>query len=133
MRRTIQALRNPQIQLAIAALAIGIAATTAIFTVIQAVLLEPLPWTDSSRWFYVFGSYRDGRPNSGVAFAYKNFQDVQARLQSTDVFGCYDSVRLFGGNYNASFRGQTIHLDGLSADPKLIRSLGVQPSLGRWF
>jgi hypothetical protein len=40
---------------------------------------------------------------------------------------------LFGGNYNAAFNGQTLHLAGLSADSKLIRSLGVQPSLGRWF
>jgi hypothetical protein len=60
MRRTVQALKNPQVQLAIAALTIGIGATTAIYTVVHAVLLEPLPWSDSSRWFYIFGSYRGG-------------------------------------------------------------------------
>jgi len=133
MRRTIQALKNPQVQLAIAALTIGIGATTAIYTVVHAVLLEPLPWSDSSRWFYIFGSYRGGKPNSGVSFAYKDSQSMQARLQSIDAFGCYDVARLFGGNYNAAFNGQTLHLAGLSADSKLIRSLGVQPSLGRWF
>ena len=90
MRRTIQALKNPQVQLAIAALTIGIGATTAIYTVVHAVLLEPLPWSDSSRWFYIFGSYRGGKPNSGVSFAYKDSQSMQARLQSIDAFGCYD-------------------------------------------
>ncbi|HEY7338915.1 MAG TPA: ADOP family duplicated permease [Bryobacteraceae bacterium] len=133
MRRSFQALKNPQIQLAIAALAVGIGATTAIYTVIHAVLLEPLPWSDASRWFYVFGHYRAAPPDTGVAFTYKNEQNLEARLQSTSAFGCYDGVRLVGGNYNAVFNGQAVHLAGLSADPALIRSLGVQPSLGRWF
>jgi len=127
-----RALRSPQIQLAIAALTIGIGATTAIYTVIHAVLIAPLPWTDANRWFLVFGSYR-GRPaNSLNSFAYNNAMEVQSRARSADVFGCYDLGFLSGGGFNAVFNGEAIRLSGTHVQPAILGSLGIQPALGRW-
>jgi putative ABC transport system permease protein len=128
--RSWRALKSPQIQLAIAALSIGIGATTAIYTVVHAVLLEPLPWTGANRFFLVFTAYRN-RPNSLSSFAHNNAMETQARMRSTDAFGYY-AVGLFGGSYNAIFNGQAVHLAGTQVQPVVLRSLGVAPAMGRW-
>src|SRR5262252_2303808 len=69
--------------IAILALAIGIGANTAIFTIVNAVLIEPLPFRDPSRLVVVdeTSSRRPGRPNS---VGPSNFLRWRVRAQSFD-------------------------------------------------
>ena len=124
--------RSGHIRLAVAALAIGIGSTTAIYSVVQAVLLDPLPWSDSDRYSYVFTAYR-ARPNSGGVLSYRNAQEFGDRITTADAFGCYASTALGSGGFNVTFNGQPVHVEGTQVSPSLVRALGVNPTLGRWF
>jgi putative ABC transport system permease protein len=124
--------KSGHIRLAVAALAIGIGATTAIYSVVQAVLLDPLPWTNADRYSYVFTAYRS-RPASGSAFTYGTANAFAERATTTDAFGCYASTALGSGGFNVTFNGQPVHVEGAQVSPSLIRSLGVNPALGRIF
>ncbi|HEY2737989.1 MAG TPA: permease prefix domain 1-containing protein, partial [Thermoanaerobaculia bacterium] len=53
-------------------LALGVGATTAIFSVVDGVLLQPLPYPQSDRLLRVFPVYKDGHKD---AFSYLNFSD----------------------------------------------------------
>jgi putative ABC transport system permease protein len=112
--------------LAIAALTIGIGSTTAIFTVVQAWLLKPLPYADPDRYFYVLGAWRD-RPDK-TASSYPDAMDMAARVRTVDAFGC--TTR---DSFNVTFNGQPLHVRGTQASAGLAQSVGVNPVLGRWF
>ncbi|MBV9501790.1 MAG: SpoIIE family protein phosphatase [Acidobacteriaceae bacterium] len=114
--------------LAILALAIGIGCATAIFTVVDTVLLRPLPYSHGERWIQLFaGTTSDPDRNSGLSFA-----DLLAYEQQThtfDVFGWFP----VGGDFNLTFPGQPKHISGIEVSPSLIANLGARPAAGRFF
>ncbi|MDQ2844657.1 MAG: hypothetical protein M3Y72_27155 [Acidobacteriota bacterium] len=67
--------------LAIAGLALGIGSTTAIYTVVQTVLLNPLPFANPGRYLAVLATWR-GLPGAISAWSYPNCADFTA---STDT------------------------------------------------
>src|SRR4051794_18156876 len=73
---------------AIATLALGIGASTAIFSVLDAVLLRPLPYPDQERVVEVRELNEAGR---GMPFADPNFNDLQARSRSFEALATYNS------------------------------------------
>ncbi|HEY4365037.1 MAG TPA: ADOP family duplicated permease [Bryobacteraceae bacterium] len=115
--------------LCIAALAIGIGSTTAIYTVIQAVLLNPLPYSHPDRYFFVFRAWHTN-PDRLTEYSYPAAMETAERVRSTDAFGC---VNTFGYGYNVSFQGQPLHVQGSQVSAPLLQSLGVNPAMGRWF
>jgi predicted permease len=112
--------------LAIVAFAIGIGAATAIFTVINAVMLKPLPYPEGDRFVALYGA----RTNEPGRYSSSNVPDLieyQARTTSFDVFGWF---RI--GNFNLTAPGEPRYLAGASITPALAHSLGP-PRLGQWF
>ena len=106
---------------AVITLALGIGANTAIFSVVNAVLLRPLPYRDADR---LVAALHDGY--SPVAAA--NYIDWRDQSRSFQAMGAaeYWSANLTGGEAPE-------HLLGLRVTPNLLPMLGVDPLLGRVF
>ena len=114
--------------LAVIALAIGIGSATAIFTVVDAVLLRPLPYTHGERWVSLLaGDTRDPHHFSGLSFA--ELFAYQDRMHAFEVFGWYP----VGGDFNLTSPGQPRHIEGIEVSPSLIANTGVNPMAGRFF
>jgi putative ABC transport system permease protein len=123
-----QITKNPGFfALAVAALALGIGANTAIFSAVEAVLLRSLPYYQPDRLAVVWedASYV-GFPNNTPAPA--NYLDWQARNHVfTDIMATrFDTASLTGD-------GQPEQLSGKKVTPNFFDVLGVQPIVGRPF
>jgi len=109
---------------ALVALALGIGATSAIYTVVDSVLLRPLPFPDPQALVEIESVGRNGAGPS----SYADFADFRARNHSlADVAAYADTQVVLTGN------GDPRQLDALAATPTLFHVLGVQPLLGRAF
>ncbi|MBV8896385.1 MAG: ABC transporter permease, partial [Acidobacteriaceae bacterium] len=118
--------------LAMIALAVGIGCATAIFTVVNAVLLAPLPYTEGDRWIILFGgSTRLGANEEGgiSGLSIADLQAYQQRTHSFDVFGWY----LIFSDVNLTSPGEPQHIQGVQVTPSLIDNVGVNPIRGRVF
>ena len=79
--------------LAAAALAAGIGSATAIYTVVNAVMLKPLPYREGQRFVALFGG-TVGDLDHISSLSYKDAQAYQERTQAFDVFGWFrDAAR----------------------------------------
>jgi len=121
-------LKSPGVSIvATIALALGIGANTAIFSVVNAVLLRPLPFPDSDSLVAVFETNLERGLQRG-SHSYPNFMD--ARAQNT-VFEHMSSYH--GGDFIMTGRGEPARLQGSVVTTDLFPLLGVQPMLGRTF
>ena len=112
---------------AVAALALGIGANTALFSVIDAVLLRPLSYPHPERIVEVLRSYRDG--NSWATTPMK-FAFWQKENQSFEAMAAHSFLPL---GLNLVGRGEAQRLAGLAVTADYFRVLGVQPVLGRMY
>ena len=121
-------LRNPGFTLvAVIALALGIGANTAIFSVVNSVLVRPLPFANSDRLVVIWES--NPQQNSfREAVAAPNFLDWQA--QNT-VFEHMAAFRQ--DNFNITGTDRPEQLPGCRTDARLFQVLGAEPLLGRTF
>lgn len=120
--------RKPAIALiAIATLALGIGANATIFSLIDGVLLRPLPYPQPDRILNLWASYpaSQGQPD---IFSAPNYLDVAARTRTFEAVGSYNDATftLAGAGQPESFQGE--RMTASMADV-----LGIQPQLGRWF
>ncbi len=117
--------------MAVLALAVGIGSASAIFTVVQAVLLKPLPYSDGERWVALFGGNSLENNDQHIsALSYTDLIGYQQRTRSFDVFGWYG----ISGDFNLlSKAAPAQHVDGDEVSPSLIDNLGVNPIRGRLF
>jgi len=118
--------RSPRFTLpAVMALALGIGSTSAIFSVVQGVLLEPLPYRDPERIVSIWEhNLRRNRPRNVVGAA--NFVAWQERSRSLEHFALVGPARL-----NLMIGNQPEEIAGLFASSALFSALGVEPRLGR--
>ncbi|HET9795938.1 MAG TPA: ABC transporter permease [Thermoanaerobaculia bacterium] len=111
---------------AIATLALGIGANTAIFSVVRGVLLKPLPYPDADRIVALRTATSHG-PEMGAA----SFPDMTDWRSRSTVF---EEV---GGTYpmdlSVSGATQPEHVDAAAVTAGLMRALGVRPAAGRIF
>jgi len=123
VRHSVRAmLRTPVFTLtAIIVLALGIGATTAIFSVVDAVLLRPLAYRDSGRLVTIL-MYGDGPVSAGN---YIDWRD-QSRSFTTMSAAEYWSPNLTGID-------SPEHIPGLKVTQDLFPMLGIKPLLGRLF
>ena len=123
-----QVTKNPGFfALAVAALALGIGANTAIFSAVEAVLLHSLPYTQPERLVVVW------EDASFVGFAFNtpapaNYLDWQARNR---VFTDMLATRFVTASLTGD--GQPEQLSGKKVTPNFFDVLGVQPVRGRPF
>lgn len=112
---------------ALLTLSLCIGANTAIFTVLNAVILEPLPFPEPSRLVTLFNVY----PGVGVFRGANGAPDYLDRRQMTGVF---EEVALMGNRgYDAGAENAARRLEGQAVTPSYFRVLRVQPALGRTF
>jgi putative ABC transport system permease protein len=112
---------------AVAVLALGIAANSAIFSIADAILVRPLPYRDANRLVMIWeDSSAYGFPKDTPAPG--NFSDWKSRNQ---VFE--DVAAISDGSFNLTGSGNPENLIGKWATANLFSVLGVSPALGRDF
>ncbi len=113
--------------IAILALAIGIGANTAIFSVVNAILLRPLPYKNFERISMIWMD----NPKLGVAedwHSYPNYLDFKEQNQ------VYEDMAAFNNrSFNLTGAGDPVRIVGLSSTASLFTVLGVEPALGQVF
>jgi predicted permease len=110
-------------------LALGIGANTAIFSVIDAALLRPLPYQDPDRLVMVWSSVlKQGLPQIPVSAA--DFADIRGQNR---VFEQMSGFYLDKPDYNFTGRGEPERIHANAISTNLFSTLGVRPVLGRDF
>src|SRR5438477_7142387 len=123
-----QLLKNPGFTtVAVLTLALGIGANTAMFSVVNGVLLKPLPYPDSDRLVSLSENQRE-QGQDFVNLTAPGFTDW--RTQST-VFE--DLAAYQPGGFDLTGTGDPARLSGIRASASLFPLLRVQPELGRGF
>ena len=107
-------------------LALGIGATTAIFTVLNGVVFRPLPFANPKRLVMLWETNKD---DAQILVSYPNYLDWRGRLRS------FDDVALYNGfvQFTLTGRGEAERVRGGLATGNLFVVLGVRPALGRGF
>src|SRR6185295_2512054 len=121
-----QLLKNPGFA-AVAALtlALGIGANTAIFSVVNGVLLKPLPFPESGQLVRLSEAGRDW---TGGPISYPNVIDWKAQQNSFEHVGLYRTTE-----YNLTGRGEPWRVSAGEVAADVFSALKVQPVLGRVF
>ena len=109
---------------AILTLALGIGANTAIFSIVNAVLLRPLPYRDPGRLTIVWEKDDHGTPDN---VGYATYLDWKAQNRSFEQLALYSSWQPI------LQVGDPEQLNGLRVTSNYFRTLGVVPELGRDF
>jgi putative ABC transport system permease protein len=123
-----QLARTPAFTLvAVLTLALCIGANSAIFSVINAVLLKPYPWPGSERLIYANNTY----PMMGLADAGVSVPDYLDRRGGISEFE--DSAMYTRARLNMSGDAQPEMISGMRATPSLFTTLHVQAAIGRVF
>ena len=110
---------------AVLTLALGIGANTAIFSVVQSVLLAPLPYHQPDQLVIVWEKIPPGR------FISPSFPDVQDWQRSSHSFQAISAFTT--RSFDLTGPGAPAHLDGWVISAAFFKTLGVTPVLGREF
>lgn len=110
--------RNPGFTaVAVLSLALGIGGNSAMFSIVNGVLLQPLPYPEPERLVRVSGYYPKGA-----------LQVLQQDSRSMDIAGYVP-----GSEFNLTGQGEAIRIEGSTVSANLFSILGAQPSVGRTF
>ena len=112
---------------AVLTLALGIGANTAIFSVVNELLLRPLPYSGAERLALLWEIGPDDRHQNSVSTAnYRSWQEQSTAYESMAAF-TDRRISLTGGD------GEPEEVTGQYATPELFQVLRVEPLLGRFF
>jgi len=111
---------------AVLTLALGIGANTAIFSVVNAVVLRPLPYSQPDRLVSVISTVL--RDNHDSSASYPDFLDWRDRNHAFDKMAVFRTE-----NFALIGSGEPLHLSGAVVSADLFSLLGVTPILGRPF
>lgn len=110
----------------VATLALGVGAATAVFSVIDATLLRPLPYAHQDRLVFPDTTARAGYTQP---FSYPSYLDVRAQLSTFDALAGYtDYLKI-----NLESPSGPISLTSVRGTDNFFTVLGIRPSLGRTF
>jgi putative ABC transport system permease protein len=129
-RYAVRALRhNPAFTaIAVLTLAIGIGANTAIFSVVNGVLIRPLPYPQPDALVGVWGSALFEGVRSESRLASQMYFEYREQNQSFQEFGVTAS-----GSLGVTGIGEPEQVPIVAVTQGVLPALGVQPALGRWF
>jgi putative ABC transport system permease protein len=113
---------------ALIALALGIGANTAIFSLVNAVLLRPLPFAEPDRLVWMFGNIRNGGNRASVAPL--DYLDFRAQNTTFEEFAAQLSFPL---PVNLTGIGEAERLTGAAVTGNYFQALGAKAALGRTF
>jgi len=98
-------------------LALGIGANTAIFSLVDSILLRPLPFPEPRNLVSLTGTYPKGA-----------FVALRDQVKSLDVAAYYE-----GHEFNLTHQGEPVRLSGTLVSAEFFMVLGVRPEIGRYF
>ena len=120
--------KSPSVSIvATIALALGIGANTAIFSVVNAVLLRPLPFPDSDSLMAVYESDLTRGQLRG-SYSYANYFDLRDQNQTFEQIACYHS-----SDFIMTGSSEPARVQGSVVSANLFSLLGATPILGRTF
>src|SRR5712672_4767888 len=124
-----QLLKNPGFTaVAVLTLALGIGANSAIFSVVNAVLFQPLPFRDPGRLTVVWHT----PPQKSFPGVTKFVVSPANYLDWRDQNHVFEQISAVGfGNFNLTGMGQPESVEGRAVSADFFSLLGVQPVLGR--
>jgi predicted permease len=110
-------------------MALGIGANAAIFSVLDAILLRPLPYSHPEQLIKVWSRFTGiGLPNDQNWISAPEFRDLQ-QLNHSFV----DLAAIAGDSFNLGVKGSPQRVVGASVSPSLFSILGAEPLIGRAF
>jgi putative ABC transport system permease protein len=112
--------------IAVLALSLGIGAATAVFSVIDAVLLRPLPFANQERLVFPYMTAKGG---GSVPSSYLTYLDERALLKSFDVLAGYSMFT----RLNLESPSGTVSLRAVKGTDNFFDAFGVKPILGRTY
>jgi len=113
---------------ALVALALGIGANTAIFSLVNAVLIQPLPFPEPDRLVWAWGNIRNGGNRASVAPL--DFIDYRNQNKTLEEFAATFSIP---NPINLTGSGEPERLVSAAVTGNYFKALGVGPLLGRTF
>jgi putative ABC transport system permease protein len=130
LRHALRALRKSPgfTAVAVLTLGLGIGANTAIFSVVENVLLRPLPYRDPSALVQVSNTYLPAFPKTPMSAG--DFQDFQRQASSFSQMAAYVDPP---SGFNLTGDGQAERLEASLATSGLFPLLGIRPVAGRTF
>jgi putative ABC transport system permease protein len=117
---------------AIITLALGIGANTAIFSLVNSILLRPLPYKDSERLVALWnapprsGEAASAAQQNNAPMSLKEFLDWKEQKQIFEEVGAY-----WHPNYNLTGDGEPKRVRGFRSSLSMLSMLGVKPDFGR--
>src|SRR5262245_22470437 len=130
--------RNPIFSVvAMLTLAIGIGSTTAIFSVVHALLLKPLPYPDSDRLVRLVVIQSPGPPGQSSTggpqrvpggVSVRELSELSSRMRSVSTLGVYTVARM-----TSTGEGVASRLEGMVISASIWQAIGARPLLGRVF
>src|SRR5215510_7903008 len=113
--------------IAVLTLALGIGANTAIFSVVNAVLLNPLPFAESDR-LMALGQNESRSRAALLNFSFRNFADLRDQIKTFERLAAY-----YNSNFTLTGQREAVLLRGAVVTADLFPLLGASPALGRAF
>lgn len=129
LRHAVRALRRDRSfsTVVIFTLAIGIGGCTAVFSIINSLLLTPLPYPDPDRLVLVWETDAGNRDATFIA-AQPVYEDWRRESRTLESIGIYEYR-----TYNVASEQEPQQVSGLRTSPSLFKVLGVPPAVGRVF
>src|SRR5215210_8077614 len=110
---------------AVVTLALGIGANTAIFSVVNAILLNPLPFPSPER-LVALGQTEPERRAALSNFSFRNYSDLREQSKTFERLAAY-----YNSNLTLTGQGEAARLRVTVATADLFPLLGASPALGR--
>ncbi len=134
LRYTFRTLRRDRVFtcIAILILALGIGANIAVFSVVNTILLRPLPFHSPDSLVWISASKEGAGGLSSATYSVDAYDQLRAQNHSfQDVTGYFAFSS--DNNFRLTGRGEPLPVSGIAVAGNFFQTLGVEPSLGRLF